>query len=272
MQKRELLVDAALQQFQSAGITKSSIEMLTKSAGMSKGAFYQHFKTKDDLVIATMDRFYQLLFENEPTHPTSANLLQARMEWEITYVLKQRSFIYEVFALYPIGTNEAMNQVFRTNRERLKRWRQDAILRTFPSKVTNSLDHLEMLLDGMLHSYLQRMMWQDDQLSPYDSSVLITKAAEALVEADLSLPKTTNPVTVDNLRETVQHILQATSLSRDTRTLLHEMNKQLSTDEPSIIIIDALLERVQTLHICDFVQRLSLQWRRYTSQIKTNKE
>jgi AcrR family transcriptional regulator len=61
-QTRSRLLDATLQLFVKAGIDGFSVEDVAKLAGYSRGAFYSHFESKDDLVCAVLER------ENHKSH------------------------------------------------------------------------------------------------------------------------------------------------------------------------------------------------------------
>jgi AcrR family transcriptional regulator len=49
---RTLLIDAAAQLFSSQGYDRTSVESIIGQAGVSKGAFYHHFASKDELLDA----------------------------------------------------------------------------------------------------------------------------------------------------------------------------------------------------------------------------
>ena len=51
------LLDAAQELFVDKGIHATTIEEITNRAGVSKGSFYQHYKSKDDIVVALGVRF-----------------------------------------------------------------------------------------------------------------------------------------------------------------------------------------------------------------------
>jgi AcrR family transcriptional regulator len=55
-QTRSRLLEAALQLFRKAGIEGFSVEDVSEMAGYSRGAFYSHFESKDDLVCAVLER------------------------------------------------------------------------------------------------------------------------------------------------------------------------------------------------------------------------
>ena len=53
---RSLLVDTAGQLFATQGYDRTSVESIIKQAGVSKGAFYHHFSSKDELLGAVTDQ------------------------------------------------------------------------------------------------------------------------------------------------------------------------------------------------------------------------
>lgn len=52
---REKLFDAAARVFEEQGIGAASIEAIAAAAGMTRGAFYSNFASKDDLIIAMLE-------------------------------------------------------------------------------------------------------------------------------------------------------------------------------------------------------------------------
>jgi AcrR family transcriptional regulator len=59
---RKALIDAALALFGSKGYADTSVQEITEAAGVTKGAFYHHFESKEDLLALIDDEFldYQL--------------------------------------------------------------------------------------------------------------------------------------------------------------------------------------------------------------------
>ncbi|MBB2903372.1 AcrR family transcriptional regulator [Kineococcus radiotolerans] len=55
-ERRRDLLDAALVVFVRDGLAEATIEEVTRTAGMSKGSFYLHFTTKDELAAAAWER------------------------------------------------------------------------------------------------------------------------------------------------------------------------------------------------------------------------
>lgn len=57
MMKKQLIMENALELFAKQGIEATSVQQITELCGISKGAFYLSFKSKDELVLALIDHF-----------------------------------------------------------------------------------------------------------------------------------------------------------------------------------------------------------------------
>lgn len=56
---RAHILEAAVKQFAVNGYNKASVDSICDQAGVSKGAFYHHFKTKQDVFLALLDGWLQ---------------------------------------------------------------------------------------------------------------------------------------------------------------------------------------------------------------------
>ena len=66
---REKLLDAAMHVIRSKGFSATSVDDLCRAAGVTKGAFFHHFRTKEDLGVAAAAHFGEMataLFAEAP--------------------------------------------------------------------------------------------------------------------------------------------------------------------------------------------------------------
>jgi len=56
---RTKIMDSAIKLFSSTGYNKASVDDICAEAGISKGAFYHHFKSKQELFLALLDGWLQ---------------------------------------------------------------------------------------------------------------------------------------------------------------------------------------------------------------------
>ena len=68
---REDLLQASFALIRERGYSRTSVDELCAAAGVSKGAFFHHFRSKDALAVAALDRWSEVstaLFQAAPYH------------------------------------------------------------------------------------------------------------------------------------------------------------------------------------------------------------
>lgn len=80
-QTRAALVSAALELFAEQGLDVPSLDAICERAGYTRGAFYVHFKTREDILVAVMDQvgesFLASVFEELSSEPKAATTAKA---------------------------------------------------------------------------------------------------------------------------------------------------------------------------------------------------
>ena len=64
MSKKQLIMEKALELFAEQGFEATSVQQITEHCGISKGAFYLSFKSKDELIVALIDQFMSQMISN----------------------------------------------------------------------------------------------------------------------------------------------------------------------------------------------------------------
>src|SRR5215813_8023393 len=57
---RTRLLDAAMQAIRAQGYSATSVDDICREAGLTKGAFFHHFKSKEDLALAAAAHFSEM--------------------------------------------------------------------------------------------------------------------------------------------------------------------------------------------------------------------
>jgi AcrR family transcriptional regulator len=61
-ERREQILDAATEVFAQKGFDHARMDDIVEETGLSKGALYWYFKSKDDIIFGLLDRLFQLEF------------------------------------------------------------------------------------------------------------------------------------------------------------------------------------------------------------------
>lgn len=87
-EKQQLLIEAAQQEFSNASLSEASIANIVKTAGISRGSFYQYFEGKEDLYFYLLNRYTagrKRLFK-ETLEKNGGDLFQTISEFYISTV------------------------------------------------------------------------------------------------------------------------------------------------------------------------------------------
>lgn len=156
MLKKQLIMESAIELFTKRGIDATSVQQITEHCGISKGAFYLSFKSKDELIISIIDYFSKNVIANiersvskqqEPQDKLAAyfleifNILQKYGDFATVFV-KEQHFINESFidkmAYYDELNNKLLLNLFNE---------------LYPEKAELLGYDLLVIIKGLLASY-----------------------------------------------------------------------------------------------------------------------
>lgn len=142
MLKKQLIMEKALELFAKQGFEATSVQQITEHCGISKGAFYLSFKSKDELILALIDHF-MAQFVSDIDHQVK----DAKNE-ELLF-----TFYYAIFHSFHKHSNFAKILI-----------KEQA--QTFNEAFIVKMHEYDRLLDKMILSMIERL---------YGESVIYTK-------------------------------------------------------------------------------------------------
>ena len=78
--RREAILDAALDAFADSGFHETSLDDVARRAGISKALIYEHFDSKQDLFDALLETYVGELMERVMTSVATANDAEERLQ------------------------------------------------------------------------------------------------------------------------------------------------------------------------------------------------
>ncbi len=117
--RKEQIIQAAINVFNRLGFHNARMDDIVKESGLSKGAIYWYFKSKEDLIIAILDRIFGAEFKqiealNDPAVPASTCLVNF-MEFFITDIHRVQHLMPIVYEFYALAFR---NKLVRTVMQR----------------------------------------------------------------------------------------------------------------------------------------------------------
>nr|WP_281285241.1 TetR/AcrR family transcriptional regulator [Alkalicoccus halolimnae] len=235
--------------FQKQGMHNTSIENITSACGISKGAFYKYFHSKEEMILALLEKYYEELFAPVPAGRNALEKLQLRIQKEFTQAVSYRSFIFELTLAFPPGSSSSVVTYLEEQHDHLFQWRKEAILEAFGEKGRKMGEDLLVLADGMIHGYLRLMIWRNQDLPIDILSRFIVEALQAVVNKEGTIasvlpPLQTASITLPQLRKELL-ALQQKMQEEDSLEITALILKEWETESPRPVIADALLKYLE---------------------------
>lgn len=179
---RERILETASGLFYREGVRAVGVDLVVAAAGVAKTSLYRHFRTKDDLIAAFLQRedqdFWRTWSEVTEKHSDDpADELQAHMDW-IGERVGRPNYRgcpqLNVAAEFPLADHPA-RQVATAHKLELRRRLLDIAQRMGAARSEMLAGQLAVLINGAFVS--------SPILSATEAKALLRHAAEALVEA-----------------------------------------------------------------------------------------
>ncbi|GAA0438489.1 TetR/AcrR family transcriptional regulator [Lentibacillus halophilus] len=259
------LLDAAAKLFQQHGFHATSIEAITSACGISKGAFYKHFDSKENMMLELVQRYYDDIFTEADRYAEALShapllKLKKKMAIEIEKSIEYRSFFYALIMEFPPHMKGPVPEFLKQIHTDHQQWHTNAILEAFGSETAKYAKDLTIIMEGILRSYLMAIAWQQSELSSerladfvVDCLHIIAVNGDQLSPVMLSYSENEfrDETLIDTIRQDIQRLYTEAgnpetdnfAEQKDVQTMALLMD-ELDQDNPREFLIDALLQRL----------------------------
>lgn len=267
--KKQLIMEKALELFAEQGIDATSVQQITEKCGISKGAFYLSFKSKNELILTVLEDFIKRFVSN------------------IDYVVKNErreellyEFYYSILSLFNEHSNFAkvffkqqnffITKEFITKLDEYQQLFEKSVLelvdRYYENKVKDNKYDLAYCIQGFMKIYA-------DLFFSMDLPVDIDKLCKSLVEkTNLIALQTTIPIITEkysqlmsksncegvsknDILKLIDHELPEMEESIEKESLIL-LKRELSDPSLSPALIKGLLENIRHHPQCKWISYL----------------
>ncbi|WP_102692800.1 TetR/AcrR family transcriptional regulator [Rummeliibacillus pycnus] len=188
MSKRDLIIEKSIEILSERTIASTSIQDITNACGISKGAFYLSFKSKEELLIAI---FEYILRDMTAKYQRLLNLQLEPREKLTQYFMLSFQLFEENSSFISTHVRELIYIVDKDVIEKIHDHFRVAdhmtltILReVYDSKINDSQYDLLICIRGMMKGYAEFIVMQKQTIDYYELSKLLVKRIDTLVEID----------------------------------------------------------------------------------------
>lgn len=179
MTKKQIIINAAIELFASKGIEATSVQQITEHCGISKGAFYLSFKSKDELILAIIESFMSniIMGVDQSVSETVEQSDKLFVYFVKTFtILSQYTGFAEIFMRERSSSiSEELIDKVHTFVEMSNANLTKLLFDVFGEEIAEKQYDLVVVINGMVHSYGQLLFEKKQQVDIY-------KLAKTLVE------------------------------------------------------------------------------------------
>lgn len=256
MTRKQLIIDSALHLFAEKGIEATSVQQITDHCGISKGAFYLSFKSKDELVFSIIEHFMNNIIREVDQAVSEGNTPSEKLHIYFVHTMKVLSH-YAGFA--DILMKENVSAINKALIERIHYYvelsnknLEKLLFEVFGEQIEGRQYDLVVIVNGMVQSYMQYIF---DSCQTFDAvrfadslvektTLLATKSKIALLQNTSQFYRRIENYSIDHIVEELMLLQQQTTnnLELDSLQLLIE---ELKSENPRKAIIIGLISNLE---------------------------
>jgi AcrR family transcriptional regulator len=277
-EKEKLIVESGMKLFATKGFSSTSIQEIATESGISKGAFYLHFKSKDDLLLAILEFIFETVNNNIITFEHTNLPPRERFIKQVSALfgtfIEHKEFLIMLSKEQAIPRNDEVKRLlFKKHYETHLLYRK-GLVSIYGKELEPFSTDLAMLLEGFFHSYMRLVIFEPvkfnlDVLTHFimrrlDSIVkditleepfLSESIIDAVIKKSLNTcEKTDIPAIIEKMRNVTSRLENKESLEISLDVLQDEIMR----DTPRKPVIKGMLsnfKEIESLNI--FVQTIS---------------
>ncbi|WP_353856475.1 TetR/AcrR family transcriptional regulator [Bacillus sp. Bos-x628] len=261
-EKKEKIIKASIQLFAKKGFSSTTIQEIADECGISKGAFYLHFKSKEQLFNHAFEYYIDTSMQGmenvrkEYQHLPPREIFQKQIAKQFQHFAENKDFIILILSENIIPENQQIKKYSKTVKKQLNDEMQISILTTYGQHIEPYITDLSVMMQGMIQSYVQVLLLQDEiHLSFDELSAFILDRFDDLVQGLLHsnpLPILSQNIWEDeapnasSIQEELRLLKHEHMLSDDTIVSIEVIEEELAKDEPRKPVIQGMLSNLKT--------------------------
>ncbi|APH03684.1 TetR/AcrR family transcriptional regulator [Bacillus weihaiensis] len=235
-EKDRKIIEVGMRLFASKGFSATSVQEIATESGISKGAFYLHFKSKDDLLLAILQHHFDSInntFREETQHiqDPREKLIKEQMAL-YTHFITHRDLLVMLAKEQAIPRNETIKKLLFEKQMESHHYYLTSIMDIYGPNIEPFSWDITIILEGMIKSYLGVLLFSTHQFDIRSLTEFILNRLDSIVK---DIHKDTPFFTKEKAENILSTILfsEQPSMSAVLKNLEEEIEK-LGSDELTV--------------------------------------
>ena len=270
MIKKQLIMEKALELFAEQGFEATSVQQITEHCGISKGAFYLSFKSKDELILALIDHF-MMQFISDIDYMVKNTKNDEELLYKFYYTIfnsfhKHSDFAKILMKEQMQSFNEEFILKIHTYDQSMEKVILSMIERLYGEEIKHIKYDLIYCIKGFMKTYSELFLFYN---LPLDLNLLAQSLVEKtnLLAKHITVPFISNEliqlfnqpaneeVTKEQILEIIEQNINEIEESIEKESLIL-LKQQLLEPTLSPALVKGLLENIRTHPHCKWISYL----------------
>ncbi len=185
-EKKERILSVAVRLFSQKGYYATSIQEIADQSGISKGAFYLHFSSKEELVLSILESYYDLVRKKMLTidqqEKSSREKLVAQISIYFKEILQRKELIMMQLREQVLPINEEVKEFMIRIRIEIQQWYENTIKEIYGKGIQKYCADGAILLDGMINAYIKILLVSTEPVDFTKLAIFIVRRLDDLME------------------------------------------------------------------------------------------
>lgn len=172
--------------FAHKGVTATSIQDIASESGISKGAFYLYFQSKEALLLAILKYYSNAISERvrevEQLGLPLREQFEHQLEVQLAEIMQHKSFIIMHMREFALPFNHDIAVLVYQMRAESNQFFRNNILQIYGERAAAYVHDLTLLLQGIHSACMELILFNTDTIDPKRVASYITKRLDNLVE------------------------------------------------------------------------------------------
>lgn len=185
-QRKINIIEKASELFAENGFDATSVQDITDACGISKGAFYLSFKSKESLLFSIFEYFFEKLIERMSgiyeLQVTPRERFELFFSIQFEEIARYSDFILMQMREQVNPVNEDMMELMNNMRQKTYSMEENLLSDLYGDKISKHFPDLHVLLSGITKGYIEIIVFNKDLLDYNGLAHYIVERTDSIVE------------------------------------------------------------------------------------------
>ncbi|NHC41421.1 TetR/AcrR family transcriptional regulator [Bacillus sp. MM2020_1] len=246
-EKEKVIIKSGMKLFAQKGFSSTSIQEIATESNISKGAFYLHFKSKDELLLSILEYIFEtieasrLVFENQDLSPREKFIKQITAFFK-TFI-GHKEFMIMLSKEQAIPRNENIKKLFFKKRFESHLLYRKGLVSIYGQKVEPFSIDLALILEGLFQSYVGLLILEPAEFEIEKLSHFLMKRMDSIAKEMTNEEPFLTEKKLGKIIKNSKLFSEPTDIHTSVQNLRNEIN-QMENREPLEISLDVLEEEI----------------------------